>query len=474
MTTVESAPPDSPAKVDGDPPPPGNIKNLLSSWEKRASFSAGAPAPDVARLAVSPRGVYKKKVSPKPQTIQPDGSSVEHKSTRQTMEDLSIFVSPREIKKKLVVAPKQSSASSSSSSSSSETRNKETQATDKVVTPTTKKATLKNFPSPPQQEAAVASSTHTKEMPMVGGSIRDRMKAFERKHDAEHTDAGQAPWMQSQGLRGKRGSTLGKFTPKPTAKANVLSRRKEKKEDAEQNEPPKNNLLRQDTEEEKKASTAPSKDQNEEPRGHDEEVAASAEMSAAKLIGEEDISSLPVTDKGPTEEQVSITEPSDQEKMASSIPSEGSAQHPQNEYRTEESAPAANLVEEEAFPLVVTTEKVRIDRDTLVLEEIRKMIRDTEDNEIEDDMDEEVKEVLEKAALESPAYTKRWYDAIADSWIHCPSLATLISDYSLLEAAEELYGEELPMLYTVSLRAVASEVMTGEEELPEYVYRLAS
>ena len=101
------------------------------------------------------------------------------------------------------------------------------------------------------------------------------------------------------------------------------------------------------------------------------------------------------------------------------------------------------------------------------------MIRDAEDYEIEDDMDEEVKECLVKAALNGPAYTKHWYDAYTDTFIHCPSLATLIGDYSLIELAEEYYEEELPMLYTVSIRSVAAEVAMGEEEIPEYVYRLA-
>ncbi len=89
-------------------------------------------------------------------------------------------------------------------------------------------------------------------------------------------------------------------------------------------------------------------------------------------------------------------------------------------------------------------------------------------------MDEEVVDCLRQAALKSPAYAKRWYDCMSDSFIHCPSLATIILDFSLIELAEEIYGEELPMLYTVSLRSIASEVAANEEELPEYVYRLAS
>jgi hypothetical protein len=116
----------------------------------------------------------------------------------------------------------------------------------------------------------------------------------------------------------------------------------------------------------------------------------------------------------------------------------------------------------------------KLDRDKLVLAEINKMMKDAEDEEIEGDMDDEVKECLREAALKSPAYTKRWYDALTDNFIHCPSLATIIMDFSLIELAEKFYGEELPMLYTVSLRAIACQVSQTEEDVPEYVYRLAS
>jgi hypothetical protein len=135
-------------------------------------------------------------------------------------------------------------------------------------------------------------------------------------------------------------------------------------------------------------------------------------------------------------------------------------------------------LEELEEPVLLANQKpkqpIKIDRDQVVLEEINKMIRDAEDQEIEDDMDEEVADCLRQAALKSPAYTKRWYDSVGDSFIHCPSLATIILDYSLIELAEEIYEEELPMLYTVSLRSIAAEVAMDEEELPEYVYRLAS
>jgi hypothetical protein len=47
-------------------------------------------------------------------------------------------------------------------------------------------------------------------------------------------------------------------------------------------------------------------------------------------------------------------------------------------------------------------------------------------------------------------------------------------DFSLIEITEELCGEELPMLYIVSLRAVAAAIAQDEEEgiTGEYVLKL--
>jgi hypothetical protein len=103
------------------------------------------------------------------------------------------------------------------------------------------------------------------------------------------------------------------------------------------------------------------------------------------------------------------------------------------------------------------------------------MIRDTKDYAIEDDMDEEVTKCLREAALKSQAYTRHWYDAVTDSFLHIPILAGPIMDFSLTETAEELCEEELPMLYTMYLRAVAAEITQDEEEgiAGEYVLKLA-
>jgi hypothetical protein len=85
----------------------------------------------------------------------------------------------------------------------------------------------------------------------------------------------------------------------------------------------------------------------------------------------------------------------------------------------------------------------KINRDKIVRREIDQMIlRDTEDYEIEDDRDEEVAKCLREAALKSQAYTRDWYNAVTDSFLHIPTLAGPIMDFSLIEIAEELCEEE--------------------------------
>jgi hypothetical protein len=58
---------------------------------------------------------------------------------------------------------------------------------------------------------------------------------------------------------------------------------------------------------------------------------------------------------------------------------------------------------------------------------------------------------------------------------HFPTLVGPIMDFSLLEITKELCKEELPMLYTVTLRAVSAEIAQDEEEgiAGKYALKLA-
>ena len=101
------------------------------------------------------------------------------------------------------------------------------------------------------------------------------------------------------------------------------------------------------------------------------------------------------------------------------------------------------------------------------------LIKLVEDNEIEDDMDEEIADVLRQAAIRSTAYTKQWYDVFTDTIMYLPSLPSVIMDRTLLDIADEIYGEDLPLFEAGSLRAVAADQLNEEEEVPEYIQKLS-
>ena len=165
----------------------------------------------------------------------------------------------------------------------------------------------------------------------------------------------------------------------------------------------------------------------------------------------------------------------EEEETPDEVAAAAAAAAPEEDLKPLEPAAAAETEESEAAEPDTNGEgDGKIDRDTMVLAEMNKMIQEAEDQEIGDEMDEEVVECLRKSAINGPAYRKQWYDCLSDSFFHIPSLATIIMDYSLIELAEEYYEEELPMLYSVAIRSVAAEIAMEEEEIPDYIYKLAT
>lgn len=353
-------------------------KDLFKEWEQRAT-RAGCAA-DVARLGASPGIASKKAATIRHYPNNTPGSSHNpmvstgrRRSTRQTIEDLAVFASPRVVNKKLTVAPRQPTTGQ--------------QVTAGMDTP----MNSNGVPTPSQSTTEGAEHRISVGNRASGhipiSSIRDRIKAFERSSDDV------APWMVTHS-QGGHPSVLGKMDTKQ--QPFLLQSR--------------HNLQ-------------------------------------------------PTKFSSPTRQNVATSPENDKAAVV----------------MTEESFPPPLLTEIDD-DVNVEKKKVTpssIDRDSIIKNEMEQMIQKAEDEEIEDDMDETVKNCLMQAALQSPAYSKRWYDAYSDTWIHCPTLSSIIMDFSLIELAETLYGEELPMLYSVALRAVAAELLQNEPDIPEYVYRLA-
>jgi hypothetical protein len=117
-------------------------------------------------------------------------------------------------------------------------------------------------------------------------------------------------------------------------------------------------------------------------------------------------------------------------------------------------------------------------RRKMINDELSKLIKDTEDNELQDDMEEEAKVALQKAANKI-CYLKKFYNVISDEVIYFPSVTKTIINYSLIEEAEKHYFEdedEFPMEYSAALRSYATESIMGnddEDDDDEYMEKLA-
>jgi hypothetical protein len=105
-------------------------------------------------------------------------------------------------------------------------------------------------------------------------------------------------------------------------------------------------------------------------------------------------------------------------------------------------------------------------RRRMILDELNQLIKDTEDKELEDDMDDDVKIALQKAALQI-CFRHKYFDVISDNIIYFPSVIKTAVNYKLIEKAEEYYydeDDEFPMEYSAAIRSVATEALGDDEE----------
>jgi hypothetical protein len=144
--------------------------------------------------------------------------------------------------------------------------------------------------------------------------------------------------------------------------------------------------------------------------------------------------------------------------------------------------------EEEAPEQVVTEEEVpktddskslseKAKRKVMIEKELAKIIKETEENELEEEIEPEALAALQKAALKV-AYRKKYYDVFKDKFIYFPTVTAALMNYVLIEEAEKYYYEEddeFPMDYSAGLRSVAAmnsvdDEYGGDED---YMERLA-
>ena len=121
----------------------------------------------------------------------------------------------------------------------------------------------------------------------------------------------------------------------------------------------------------------------------------------------------------------------------------------------------------------------RSKRKDMINEELNKIIKDTEEAELDDEMEMELVDALKQAAMKI-CYLKKYYDVFKDEFIYFPSVASKILDSSLLEEAEKYYydeDDELPVLESAGLKEVvgkAAAAADDEDDVDnEYMEKLA-
>jgi hypothetical protein len=135
-----------------------------------------------------------------------------------------------------------------------------------------------------------------------------------------------------------------------------------------------------------------------------------------------------------------------------------------------EEEPEADAPAAEGKPKVSEGEQ----RKKMIEEELAKIVKGAEDNELEEELEPEALEVLQKAANKI-CYLKKYYDVIKDEVIFFPSVTTCFVNSSLIEEAEKYWydeADEFPLDYSAALRSTATESMDGEDEDQDDDYML--
>ena len=136
------------------------------------------------------------------------------------------------------------------------------------------------------------------------------------------------------------------------------------------------------------------------------------------------------------------------------------------------------MVEKEAeqVPEKILSDSER--RKIMIEEEFNTLIKQTEENELEEEMEEEAKDALWRASQEL-AYLKKYYNSFTDQIVFFPSVTSLAVSYDLIEKAEEYYfdeEDEFPMQYSAALRSIACERLeeSNDDGDEEYMAMLAA
>jgi len=105
-------------------------------------------------------------------------------------------------------------------------------------------------------------------------------------------------------------------------------------------------------------------------------------------------------------------------------------------------------------------------RKKMIDDELKIIVKQADENELEEPFDEDSVEALKKGALKI-CYVKKYYDVMKDKIIYFPSVAQTVVDYRLMEEAEKYYFEEddeYPQDLSIGLRSVATELVLSQDD----------
>jgi hypothetical protein len=175
------------------------------------------------------------------------------------------------------------------------------------------------------------------------------------------------------------------------------------------------------------------------------------------------------------------------ERLESKKKKEKTNEEPTQAMEAEKLEPDPGTTSDEAKDVIAETEVEKIPekkvsdserRKAMIEEEFNALIKQTEDNELEEEMEEEAKEALLRASNEL-AYLKKYYNSFTDKIVFFPSINSLAVSYDLIEKAEEYYydeEDEFPLQYSAALRSVACENLeeSNDDGDEEYMALLAA
>ncbi len=105
-------------------------------------------------------------------------------------------------------------------------------------------------------------------------------------------------------------------------------------------------------------------------------------------------------------------------------------------------------------------------RKTKIQEDLKSIIKETEESELRQPLSPEIIAALKAASLRT-ALTKKYYDTMQRDYIYYPSVAKSLKSFSLIDEAERVFRNEFSFELSTALCTVAAYRMKGRDEVNE-------